>query len=101
MDGISRAIDIAQDAGGDTPGIGLMIPHQGCEGLVIARKAGNKGTFVVRKMSFGHGVERIFPAHCRVIDKVEVVRSAKVRRAKLYYLRALRGKAARLREVEQ
>ncbi len=71
------------------------------EGLVIARKAGNKGTFVVRKMSFGHGVERIFPAHCRVIDKVEVVRSAKVRRAKLYYLRALRGKAARLREVEQ
>lgn len=70
------------------------------EGLCIARRAGIHGAFVVRKMSFGHGVERIFPLNCKVIDKVEVVRSGKVRRAKLYYLRQLRGKAARLREIE-
>jgi large subunit ribosomal protein L19 len=55
---------------------------------------------VISQMSFGQGVERIFPYRCKVVDKVEVVRSFKVRRAKLYYLRALRGKAARLREVE-
>jgi len=52
-------------------------------------------------MSFGHGVERIFPVNSRVIDKVELLRSAKVRRAKLYYLRGLRGKAARLKDVER
>jgi large subunit ribosomal protein L19 len=51
-------------------------------------------------MSFGQGVERIFPIHSRVIDKIDVVRSAKVRRSKLYYLRGLRGKAARLKEAE-
>ena len=74
---------------------------QAFEGVCIARA--NKGvgsSFTVRKISFGQGVERIFPLQSRVIDKIEVVRSAKVRRAKLYYLRALRGKAARLREVE-
>ena len=70
------------------------------EGLVISQRNGQQGSFVVRKMSFGQGVERIFPYRCKVVDKVEVVRSFKVRRAKLYYLRALRGKAARLREVE-
>jgi large subunit ribosomal protein L19 len=53
----------------------------------------------VRKISFGQGVERIFPVNARVIDKVELVRSGRVRRAKLYYLRGLRGKAARIREV--
>jgi large subunit ribosomal protein L19 len=55
----------------------------------------------VRKISFGQGVERIFPENSRVIDKVELVRSSKVRRAKLYYLRALRGKAARLKDVDR
>ncbi|MCW5977584.1 MAG: 50S ribosomal protein L19 [Bryobacteraceae bacterium] len=72
---------------------------QAFEGTMIARN--NKGvseTITVRKMSFGHGVERIFPVHAPVIDRIEIVRTGKVRRAKLYYLRGLRGKAARLRE---
>src|SRR6476620_2541254 len=71
------------------------------EGVCIALKhGGNRTTFTVRKMSFGHGVERIFPLHSRVIDKIDVVRSGKVRRAKLYYIRDLRGKAARIKEVK-
>src|ERR1700738_82255 len=67
---------------------------QAFEGVVIARSRGAQPSFTVRKMSFGQGVERIFPVDSKVIDKIELVRSAKVRRAKLYYLRALRGKAA-------
>jgi large subunit ribosomal protein L19 len=55
----------------------------------------------VRKISFGQGVERIFPVHSKVIDRIDVVRSGRVRRAKLYYLRKLKGKAARLRAREQ
>ncbi len=55
----------------------------------------------MRKISFGQGVERIFPVHSKVIDKVDLLRSSKVRRAKLYYLRGLKGKAARLRDVEK
>ena len=71
------------------------------EGICIAMKHGGvRATFTVRKISFGHGVERIFPMHSRVIDKVELVRSGRVRRAKLYYIRELRGKAARIREVK-
>ena len=71
------------------------------EGTVIGlRRARNHSTFTVRKISFGHGVERIFPVHSPVIDKIEVVRSGRVRRAKLYYLRKLRGKAARLRAAK-
>lgn len=69
------------------------------EGIVIGmHRGGSRASFTVRKISFGQGVERIFPLHSPTIDKIEVVRSAKVRRAKLYYLRELRGKAARIRE---
>jgi len=69
------------------------------EGVVIARKhSGVRETFTVRKISSGKGVERIFPLHSPRVEKIEVVRSGMVRRAKLYYLRALRGKAARLAE---
>ena len=69
------------------------------EGVLIAQhRGGARASFTVRKVSFGQGVERIFPMHSPVIDRIEVVRSARVRRAKLYYLRKLRGKAARLRE---
>jgi large subunit ribosomal protein L19 len=72
---------------------------QAFEGMVIACKKGPQGTFTVRKMSFGQGVERIFPYNSKVVDKVEKLRSYQVRRSKLFYLRALRGKAARLKEV--
>ena len=69
------------------------------EGTVISENRRlNQSTFTVRKMSFGTGVERIFPVHSPVVDKIEVVKSTQVRRAKLYYLRQLRGKAARLKE---
>ena len=69
------------------------------EGLVIAQhRGGARATFTVRKVSFGQGVERIFPLHSPIIAKIDVVRSARVRRAKLYFLRKLRGKAARLKE---
>jgi large subunit ribosomal protein L19 len=69
------------------------------EGVLIAQhRGGARASFTVRKVSFGQGVERIFPLHSPVIDRIEIVRSARVRRAKLYYLRKLRGKAARLRE---
>ena len=74
------------------------------EGVVISlRRAASHSTFTVRKISFGHGVERIFPLHSPVIDKIEVTRPGRVRRAKLYYLRGRRGKAARLKsaQVEQ
>ena len=70
------------------------------EGMVIGmHRGGARATFTVRKVSFGQGVERIFPLHSPTIQKVEVVRSAKVRRAKLYYLRELKGKAARMKDV--
>lgn len=70
------------------------------EGQVIARKHGGVAeTFTVRKSSFGYGVERIFPLHSPSFEKMDVIRSAKIRRAKLYFLRNLRGKAARLKEI--
>ena len=70
------------------------------EGVCIAQKHSSlRSTFAVRKISFEHGVERIFPLHSRIIDKIEVVRSGRVRRAKLYYIRELRGKSARIKEV--
>ena len=69
------------------------------EGMVIGmHRGGARSSFTVRKVSFGQGVERIFPLHSPIIQKVEVVRTAKVRRAKLYFLRDLKGKAARMRE---
>jgi large subunit ribosomal protein L19 len=74
---------------------------QAFEGVVIKKTSGVHASFTVRKMSFGHGVERIFPMNTTVIDKIEVTRSGKVRRAKLYYLRGLRGKAARLKEADR
>ena len=74
---------------------------QAFEGVMIARNNTGLGeTITVRKVSFGQGVERIFPVHARIIDHIDVVRTGRVRRAKLYYLRNLKGKAARLRERE-
>ena len=74
---------------------------QAFEGTVIARKNTGLGeTITVRKVSFGQGVERIFPVNAPVIDHIDVIRTGRVRRSKLYYLRGLKGKAARLRERE-
>ena len=70
------------------------------EGVVIKRRGGGiSQTFTVRKLSYGVGVERTFPVHTPKIEKIEVKRRGKVRRAKLYYLRSLRGKAARIKEI--
>ncbi|MGH9586528.1 MAG: 50S ribosomal protein L19 [Acidobacteriaceae bacterium] len=99
--------DLPPFGAGDTVRVQVKIKEgdkerlQAFEGVVIARKNGPQGSFTVRKMSFGHGVERIFPFNSKVVDKVEKIRSAKVRRARLFYLRGLRGKAARLKEVER
>jgi large subunit ribosomal protein L19 len=99
--------DVPEFRPGDTIRVHVKIREgdkerlQAFEGTVIARKNTGMGeSITVRKMSFGHGVERIFPIHAPVIDRIDVVRTGKVRRAKLYYLRGLRGKAARLRERE-
>ncbi len=102
--------DLPQFRAGDTVRVHVKIKEgdkeriQVFEGVVISlRRAANHSTFTVRKISFGHGVERIFPLHSPVIDKIEVTRPGRVRRAKLYYLRGRRGKAARLKtaRVEQ
>ena len=74
---------------------------QAFEGVVIKHKKGPQSTFTVRKMSFGQGVERIFPVNSKVIDRIEILRSSRVRRARLFFLRDLRGKAARLKEVDE
>jgi large subunit ribosomal protein L19 len=98
--------DLPKFGAGDTVRVHVKIKEgdkerlQAFEGVVIARTRGPQASFTVRKMSFGQGVERIFPINSKVIDRVDVLRSGKVRRAKLYYLRSLRGKAARLREVD-
>ena len=69
------------------------------QGVVISKRKGNtNATFTVRKVSYGVGVERIFPLHSPALDKIEVITRGRVRRAKIYYLRKLRGKAARIKE---
>jgi large subunit ribosomal protein L19 len=102
-----RRTDTPEFRPGDTIRVYVKIKEgdkerlQAFEGTVIARKNSGMGeTITVRKVSFGQGVERIFPLNARVIDHIVVVRTGRVRRAKLYYLRQLRGKAARLRERE-
>ena len=97
--------DIPDFQPGDTVRVHVRIREgdkeriQAFEGIVIARKhSGIRETITVRKTSFGVGVERIFPLHASVLDRIDVVRRGRVRRAKLYYLRSLRGKAARIRE---
>src|SRR6056297_2935705 len=91
---------------GDTVRVGYKVTEgtrsrvQNFEGVCISRKNGEgiAGSFTVRKISFGEGVERVFPLHATNIDSIEVVRRGRVRRAKLYYLRARRGKSARIAE---
>lgn len=97
--------DLPQFKPGDTLRVYIKIKEGGkeriqvFEGICIARKGGGiKETFTVRKVSFGVGVEKIFPLHSPSIEKIEVVRFGDVRRAKLYYLRELKGKKARVKE---
>lgn len=97
--------DIPEFRPGDTVRVHVRVVEgnkeriQVFQGVVIARRGdGTRETFTVRKISSSIGVERVFPLHSPVIDKVEVMRRGKVRRAKLYYLRNLRGKAARIEE---
>jgi large subunit ribosomal protein L19 len=99
--------DIPSFQAGDTVRVHVRIKEgdkerlQAFEGVVIARKhSGVRETITVRKTSFGVGVERIFPLHGSVVDHIDLVRKGRVRRAKLYYLRRLRGKAARIREKD-
>ena len=98
--------DIPDFKAGDTIRVGYKVTEgtrtrvQAYEGVCISRKHGEgiAGTFTVRKISFGEGVERIFPLHSTNIAEITVVRRGKVRRAKLYYLRSRRGKSARIAE---
>lgn len=100
--------DIPEFRAGDTVRVHVKVIEgqreriQVFEGVVIKRRGtGISETFVVRKISYGVGVERTLPLHSPKIDKIEVIRRGKVRRAKLYYLRQLRGKAARIKEKMQ
>ena len=97
--------DIPDFRAGDTVGVNVKVAEGGkeriqrFEGVVLSRKGtGTNATFTVRKVSSGVGVERIFPLHTPIIANIDVVRRGKVRRAKLYYLRKLRGRAARIKE---
>ncbi len=97
--------DIPEFRPGDTAKVHVKVAEgdkeriQFFQGVVIARRgSGTRVTFTVRKSSGAVGVERVFPLHSPMLDKIEVVRRGRVRRAKLYYLRALRGKAARIEE---
>ena len=98
-------LDLPAFAPGDTVKVHVKIKEgekeriQVFQGVVISKRKGTtNATFTVRKVSYGVGVERIFPLHSPIIDKIEVVTKGRVRRAKIYYLRKLRGKAARLKE---
>lgn len=98
-------VDIPEFKPGDTVKVHVKIKEgekeriQIFQGVVIRKRKGNTAaTFTVRKVSYGIGVERIFPLHSPVIDKIEVITRGRVRRARLYYLRNLRGKAARIKE---
>jgi len=97
--------DLPSFRSGDTVRVHVRIKEaekeriQVFEGVVIKkRKGGSRASFTVRKISYGVSVERIFPLHSPVVDKVEVVQRGKVRRSRLYYLRGLKGKAARIKE---
>ncbi len=97
--------DVPEFRPGDTLNVHVRVTEgtrtrvQVFKGVVIRRQgAGNRETFTIRKVSYGVGVERTFPIHTPAIDKYEVAARGRVRRAKLYYLRELRGKAARIRE---
>ncbi len=100
------AADIPDFKAGDTVRVGYKVTEgtrsrvQNYEGVCIARNGGKgiAGAFTVRKISFGEGVERVFPLHSPNIDSITVVRRGKVRRAKLFYLRDRRGKSARIAE---
>ena len=98
-------LDLPAFAPGDTVKVHVKIKEgekeriQVFQGVVISKRKGTtNATFTVRKVSYGVGVERIFPLHSPIIDKIELVTRGRVRRAKIYYLRKLRGKAARLKE---
>ncbi|HUV50698.1 MAG TPA: 50S ribosomal protein L19 [Anaerolineae bacterium] len=97
--------DLPAFAPGDTVKVYVKIKEgdkeriQAFQGVVISKRKGrSNATFTVRKVSYGIGVERIFPFHSPLIDKIEVVSKGRVRRAKIYYLRKLRGKASRIKE---
>ncbi len=101
----NKRSDIPEFRPGDTIRVHVRIREgdkerlQAFEGTVIARNNTGMGeSITVRKISFGQGVERIFPLHAPLIDHIDFIRTGRVRRSKLYYLRGLRGKAARLRE---
>jgi large subunit ribosomal protein L19 len=105
LDAASKRSDIPEFRPGDTLKVHVKVVEgtrsriQVFQGIVIRRQGGgSRETFTVRKVSFGVGVERTFPVHTPVIDKIEVVTRGDVRRAKLYYLRELRGKAAKIKE---
>ena len=98
-------LDLPDFAAGDTVKVHVKIKEgekeriQAFQGVVISKRKGKtNATFTVRKVSYGIGVERVFPLHSPVIDKIEVVSRGRVRRSKIYYLRKLRGKAARIKE---
>ena len=94
----SEPIALKRDCAATTVPYGRLTTLPAGERIYIVQTLGESIT--VRKISFGHGVERIFPLHARVVDHIDVLRTGRVRRAKLYYLRELKGKAARLRERE-